>query len=73
MHLNEFGLWRWQANDPHANDDDVPEDGYWELVKSESEQEILEELALEYVEPERRNFGFVFGQKAEKRRKKAAR
>ncbi|KAH8114470.1 Nucleotidyltransferase [Phellopilus nigrolimitatus] len=35
------------------------EDGRWELVASSTEQEVLNELALGYVEPERRNFAFV--------------
>jgi len=58
MHLNEFGLWRWQTEDVKNEDE---QKGFWELIKVESEEEILNELGLEYVEPEKRNFGFVVG------------
>jgi len=37
------------------------EKGYWELVKAETEEEILKELGMEWVEPEKRNFEFVVG------------
>jgi DNA polymerase beta len=66
MHLNEFGLWRWQAN---GTAKDTPsKDGFWELVRAESEEQILRELGMEYVEVEKRNFGFVVGRKAERKK-----
>ena len=33
--------------------------GYWKLLASTSEEEIFEELGLQFVEPERRNFAFI--------------
>jgi DNA polymerase beta len=59
LHLNEFGLWRWQENE--ANPD---KNGYWELVKAETEEDVLEELGIEWIAPERRNFSFIVGKKA---------
>jgi DNA polymerase beta len=57
-HLNEFGLWRWQGVKGEDSAED-PERGYWEMVKAETEEEILDVLGMEWVEPERRNFKFV--------------
>ena len=64
LHLNEFGLWRWQVNGnglEHSDDAGEDDGGFWELVRAESEEEILNELGMEYVEPEKRNFRFVVG------------
>lgn len=74
LHLNHHGLWSW-----HSNDNDYPlEDelegsdsspsGHWRLVKSETEHDIFEELGMDFVEPEKRNFLFVSG----KRRRKSS-
>jgi DNA polymerase beta len=49
--LNEFGLWRWV---------DVGE-GSWELLCSESEEEIMDHIGMAYVPPEKRNFAFLVG------------
>ncbi|KAJ6508354.1 hypothetical protein C8R45DRAFT_967146 [Mycena sanguinolenta] len=62
-HLNEFGLWRWNDNM------EEPQEGFWELVRAETEDEVLRELAMEYVEPTKRNFSslgnpIVSGRKA---------
>lgn len=66
MHLNEFGLWRWQTKDndravsnPDASVDE--DSGFWELARAETEEEILKVLGIEYVEPGRRNYEFVVG------------
>lgn len=50
LRLNEFGLWRWKD-----------EDNDWELVSSETEEGVLAELNKEWIDPERRNWGFVSG------------
>ncbi len=63
MHLNEYGLWRWRDNG-HSSDSGDPIGGYWELDKAEAEEEILEALGMEWVEPERRNFVSILGRKS---------
>lgn len=73
MHLNEFGLWRWQSNgsgDDVETGAEVPEKGYWELVKADTEEEILNELGMEFVEPTKRNFTFVVGKSKKPVRKR---
>lgn len=83
MHLNEFGLWKWKANDPDSTPPDqlispdpppspVPPKkvkkarsgsetinggGFWELVRASTEEDILAELGMSYIPPEKRNFG----------------
>lgn len=47
------------GNDASPTSKRNQDDGRWELVASKTEQEILEELGLEYVEPDRRNFEYV--------------
>jgi DNA polymerase beta len=74
MELNEYGLWRWQADANRLEsrddeDDALQEDwGFWELVRAETEEEILSEVGMPYVEPEKRNFKFVVGRGARGRR-----
>jgi DNA polymerase beta len=63
LHLNEFGLWRWQENET-----DPDKKGYWELVKAETEEDVLQELGMEWIIPERRNFSFIVGKKANLKR-----
>lgn len=64
MHLNEFGLWRWQSNGSSVDADSVEtEVGYWELVKAETEEDILTQLGMEWIEPSKRNYSFVLGKK----------
>ncbi|KAH8984406.1 hypothetical protein EDB92DRAFT_2000020 [Lactarius akahatsu] len=68
MHLDEYGLWRWHAPaeaalETHSPDDDDICAGYWELVEGENEERILDELALGFVPPARRNFRFLAGPK----------
>lgn len=62
MHLNEFGLWRWQSNGVTK----AEEKGYWELVKADTEEDILGELGMEFIEPTKRNFSFVIGKPTKK-------
>jgi DNA polymerase beta len=61
MYLNEFGLWRWQTENDASVEGNGEQRGFWELVRAESEEEILREVGLECVEPEKRNFAFVMG------------
>ena len=63
MLLNEYGLWRWIPNpgkeDPEIKAQHLPEDGHWELVASETEERVLEEIGLPWIEPEKRNFSYL--------------
>lgn len=63
MHLNESGLWRFHPrNDdtsPKSTDDPATAEGYWELVASETEDDIFNELDMSWIEPEKRNFSFL--------------
>jgi DNA polymerase beta len=67
MHLNEFGLWRWQSNTSEEPDvgteEDIEGKGFWELMKADTEEDILTELGMEWIEPTKRNFVFVAGKK----------
>ncbi|KAG1751118.1 hypothetical protein EDB19DRAFT_1675431 [Suillus lakei] len=54
--LNEFGLWRW-TSDPSLPAD--AEEGYWAFVEGESEDAVLRELGMSYVEPIKRNFAYL--------------
>lgn len=65
MQLNEYGLWRFRPQSgssrmtPHGTATASEEDGHWELVASETEEEILDQLNMPWVEPEKRNFSFL--------------
>lgn len=50
MHLNEWGLWKWESTQSDS------EDGAWALVAGSDEEAIFTEIGLDYVEPEKRNF-----------------
>ena len=80
IHLNEFGLWRWQCDEGTATDgalaekavadgldaedtavDEAPADGaiegsdeqgQWELIPAETEEDIFAVLNMDPVEPE---------------------
>ncbi|KAJ7069499.1 hypothetical protein C8F01DRAFT_1048194 [Mycena amicta] len=70
LHLNEFGLWRWNGNGAESdNDEPGTGSGFWELVRSETEEEVLAELGMEYLAPTDRNFSLFKGKSkpAEKR------
>ncbi|KAI9573661.1 hypothetical protein HD554DRAFT_2167226 [Boletus coccyginus] len=61
--LNEYGLWRWRGTAAIASIDDIDKQrsieqhgGYWELVASEKEEDILEAVGMGWVAPEKRNF-----------------
>ncbi|KAF4581424.1 hypothetical protein EYR38_002750 [Pleurotus pulmonarius] len=72
--LNEYGLWRWNCeasgSDTGPFDPEQLRGGHWELIKTESEEDILLELGLDYVSPERRNYGFLVDTPAKKKRRK---
>ena len=72
MLLNEYGLWRFQPSSGSegktANETArAHEDGHWELVASETEEAILDELNTPWVEPEKRNFSFLMADSGKKR------
>ena len=66
LHLDIHGLWSW-----HPDDNDSLEDsskgpgssGHWRLVKSATENDIFEELGMDFIEPVKRNFLFVSGKR----------
>lgn len=72
LHFNEFGLWRFHAENVEGtglNDNRpsaAPSDsrikttpGHWELLPSETEEQVFDELGLAWVEPDKRNFAFL--------------
>ena len=74
MHLNEFGLWRWitnsslsteekEAGDKNEEAEGVSEghgrSGFWQLIRATTEDEIFEELGMDFIEPHKRNFAFI--------------
>lgn len=78
LHLNEFGLWRFHAKDgANGNGSPAPSDsrikttpGHWELLPSETEEQIFDELGLDCVDPEKRNFAFLEDSKQPKYKRK---
>ncbi|KAJ3556503.1 hypothetical protein NM688_g1994 [Phlebia brevispora] len=70
LHLNEYGLWRFKR---HDGDTTLPqtreemEEGHWELVASEAEEDIFRELNMPYVQPEKRNFAFLANEQKQSR------
>jgi len=50
MHLNEYGLWKWESTGSDIDD------GHWILIEGSDEEAILKELGMEYVESTKRNF-----------------
>ncbi|KAH8085423.1 hypothetical protein BXZ70DRAFT_1080272 [Cristinia sonorae] len=66
MHLDDFGLWRREEPNTPLPADDLSENitptrpnGHWLLIAGETEESIFEELNRPFVEPEKRNFGFL--------------
>lgn len=67
MRLNDFGLWKrptgWKpSQDVESKDDDKN----WELVPTETEQDVFEELNEGWVDPEKRNFNNLQGRRRRK-------
>ncbi|KAJ7213869.1 hypothetical protein GGX14DRAFT_444335 [Mycena pura] len=69
LHLNEFGLWRWNQSSDEGHGANGSS-GFWELVRAETEEEVLGELGMDYVEPVKRNFSLVLGKTAPRGKKK---
>ena len=75
MLFNHHGLWNWnssQTESPAPNAESqsfvgTMNDGYWSLAKSTTEEEIFQELGMDFVDPTRRNFAFVSGKRRGKR------
>jgi len=65
MHLNEYGLWRWNESSEEEGETEGEESpgGFWELVGSDTEEAVLHELGMQYVEPVKRNFSLVTGKR----------
>lgn len=67
LHLNNHGLWSWHSNDngslKDAFEGSGTSPGHWRLVKSATEHDIFEELGMDFIEPEKRNFLFVSGRR----------
>ena len=73
MVLNEYGLWQFHSNDDSLYAAEVYKtpgkrtkrllsqltNGYWELLPSDTEEQILDHLGLPYVEPDMRNFANI--------------
>ena len=62
MYLDEVGLWKWHVDVGRDLDQDGESDherGFWQLLQSSTEEEIFEQLDMEPLEPERRNFKFI--------------
>ena len=53
--LNKVGLWR-----PLGGNGDGDGDGpHWEMLPSETEEQIFDELGVDFIEPEKRNHAFL--------------
>ncbi|PFH53407.1 hypothetical protein AMATHDRAFT_1461 [Amanita thiersii Skay4041] len=72
LYLDEFGLWKWHSQpDAEPSSETIKpilgsntdECGYWELMQVSTENDIFSLLGMEYVEPDRRNFGFLKSKK----------
>lgn len=71
LHLNEHGLWSWHSDNVSIQDefeDSGSSSGHWRLIQSATEHSIFDEIGMDFVEPEKRNFLFV---SAKHRRKPA--
>jgi DNA polymerase beta len=68
LHLNNHGLWSWHSNGnpPEDASQGSGSSGHWRLLKSATEHDIFEELGMDFVEPEKRNFLFVSGKRRQK-------
>lgn len=49
MVLNEFGLWKWNGIERPSGIE--AHHGFWELVASETEEDIFEKLSMEWIAP----------------------
>lgn len=66
LHLDYHGLWSWDSDGNDSLEDawkGPSSSGHWRLVKSATEHDIFEELGMDYIEPEKRNFLFMSGKR----------
>jgi DNA polymerase beta len=68
LHLDNHGLWSWHSDDSDSLEDawkgsGSSSSGHWQLVKSATESDIFEELGMDFIEPEKRNFLFMSGKR----------
>lgn len=63
LHLDNHGLWSWHSNGNDSLEDACKSSGHWRLVKSATESDIFEELGMDFIEPENRNFLFMSGKR----------
>jgi DNA polymerase beta len=62
MRLNDFGLWKRPTNWKPSQDRERKEDDEnWELIPTETEQDVFDELNEGWVDPEKRNFNNLQG------------
>lgn len=66
FHLDLHGLWNWHSDEKDSLEDawkgsGSGSSGHWRLFKSATENDIFEELGMDFIEPEKRNFLFVSG------------
>lgn len=60
MYFDDVGLWKWHAEDVQDDaDDDIRHRGFWQLLQSSTEEEIFEQIDLDWVDPTRRNLRFL--------------
>lgn len=63
LFFNEYGLWRFHPRDDapeQAEFETTERPGHWELLPSATEEQIMDEVSMSYIEPERRNFSPIF-------------
>jgi DNA polymerase beta len=53
LHLNRIGLWRRKT--PALSPGDKNSDA-WEMLPCKTEEQIFQELGMDYIEPEKRHF-----------------
>ena len=65
LHLDNYGLWSWHSDSDALEDawNGAGSSGHWRLVKSATENDIFEELGMDFIEPQKRNFLFVSGKR----------
>jgi DNA polymerase beta len=64
--LNEYGL--WEVSNPSSERDTVGRDGTY-LCPSETEEIILKQIGLDFVEPGKRNFANLRSSKSRQKEK----
>ena len=57
--LNDHGLWRRPKGWTWSEQSDTKDDTEWELVETPGEEEVFQELGLDFVAPARRNLRYI--------------